>query len=167
MKNGAGGRARELTLSWSVTVSCWFHAGLRALPQPRERVVRRQPRVPVERQVTRLRGHKIASGGLSLNERDDIPAKSRTDDDRAPWSAGRRGSRGCSAAARCRRRRSSGPARTSAPPAGPTPRRSTAAARRGARRRRYDACLLIFLAPLVLEETGAARRTSQAKKASF
>jgi hypothetical protein len=113
-------------------------ARLRPLPQPRERVVRRQPRVPVERQVTSLRttahgddqtrAQQNHGGGGDRSMR----ASGRTGELKVvvPWSAGRRGRRGCSAAARCRwprtsrsagRRRSSGPARTSGQPSGPTP----------------------------------------------
>lgn len=130
--------------------------GLRPLPEPRERVVRRQPRVAVERQVPRL-PHSPRRGAAATRHSCQCRRRQQSIQWQwlrayVPWSAGRRERRGCSAAARCRRphtsrsaarRRSSGPARTSRPPSGPTPppprraaRGSTASASRGRIRRR-------------------------------
>lgn len=130
--------------------------GLRPLPEPRERVVRRQPRVAVERQVPRL-PHSPRRGAAATRHSCQCRRRQQSIQWQwlrayVPWSAGRRERRGCSAAARCRRphtsrsaarRHSSGPARTSRPPSGPTPppprraaRGSTASASRGRIRRR-------------------------------
>jgi hypothetical protein len=172
MKNGAGeGTHVELVGDGVLLVPRGGDgdAGLRALPQPRERVVRRQPRVPVERQVTRLRGQNRIRG-LSLNERDPGEELHRPRTLVCGSTGVTRVQRGrtlpsatqvsqCSPASQFRSSAHVCPACRA--DAAPEHSKSTAAARRGARRRRYDACLPIFpIRRSYLEETGAARRTS-------
>jgi hypothetical protein len=172
MKNGAGeGTHVELVGDGVLLVPRGGDgdAGLRALPQPRERVVRRQPRVPVERQVTRLRGQNRIRG-LSLNERDPGEEFHRPRTLVCGSTGVTRVQRGrtlpsatqvsqCSPASQFRSSAHVCPACRA--DAAPEHSKSTAAARRGARRRRYDACLPIFpIRRSYLEETGAARRTS-------
>jgi hypothetical protein len=172
MKNGAGeGTHVELVGDGVLLVPRGGDgdAGLRALPQPRERVVRRQPRVPVERQVTRLRGQNRIKG-LSLNERDPGEELHRPRTLVCGSTGVTRVQRGrtlpsatqvsqCSPASQFRSSAHVCPACRA--DAAPEHSKSTPAARRGARRRRYDACLPIFpIRRSYLEETGAARRTS-------